>query len=179
MKINVPRLYRHILRSLVTVCIVIVSISIAMVHSQHAAAANADHRHHPHYAQMAKAPEKMRVKPDPLAGNGDARLAGRKLFEQHCAECHGSTAQGGKKAPSLRAAEVQQAPPGTLFWIVSNGVVRHGMPVWSKLPEAQRWQIITYIKSLGLQTNLQDVRDDHLKAGYTCPRSEAERHDQE
>ena len=38
----------------------------------------------------------------------------------------------------------QQATPGTLFWILTNGVVRRGMPVWSKLPEPQRWQIVTY-----------------------------------
>jgi hypothetical protein len=28
-------------------------------------------------------------------------------------------------------------------------VVRKGMPVWSKLPEPQRWQLVTYIQSLG------------------------------
>jgi len=28
-------------------------------------------------------------------------------------------------------------------------VVRKGMPVWSKLPEPQRWQLVRYIKSLG------------------------------
>jgi mono/diheme cytochrome c family protein len=28
--------------------------------------------------------------------------------------------------------------------------VRSGMPVWSKLPEPQRWQIVTYVKTLGL-----------------------------
>jgi mono/diheme cytochrome c family protein len=43
---------------------------------------------------------------------------------------------------------VQQATPGTLFWILTNGVVRRGMPVWSKLPEPQRWQIVSYLKSL-------------------------------
>ena len=36
------------------------------------------------------------------------------------------------------------------FWILTNGVVRRGMPVWSKLPEPQRWQLVTYIKSLGV-----------------------------
>jgi hypothetical protein len=40
------------------------------------------------------------------------------------------------------------ASPGTLFWILTNGVVRRGMPVWSKLPEPQRWQIVTFVKSL-------------------------------
>jgi|CZKR01.1.fsa_nt_gi hypothetical protein len=38
--------------------------------------------------------------------------------------------------------------PGTLFWLLTNGVVRHGMPVWSKLPELQRWQLVRFIKSL-------------------------------
>jgi len=51
----------------------------------------------------------------------------------------------------LRAKEVQEATPGTLFWILSNGVVRKKMPVWSKLPEPQRWQLVSYIKSLGAQ----------------------------
>ena len=68
---------------------------------------------------------------------------------QHCAECHGEMAEGGRKAPSLLADPVQQSTPGTLFWILTNGVVRHGMPVWSKLPEPQRWQIVSYLKSLG------------------------------
>ena len=57
-------------------------------------------------------------------------------------------AQGGKKAPSLLAPEVQQATPGTLFWLLTNGVVRRGMPVWSKLPEPQRWQLVSFVKSL-------------------------------
>ena len=50
--------------------------------------------------------------------------------------------------PSLLTDPVQQATPGTLFWILTNGVVRRGMPVWSKLPEPQRWQIVSYLKSL-------------------------------
>jgi hypothetical protein len=57
-------------------------------------------------------------------------------------------AQGGKKAPSLLAEPVQQALPGVLLWLLTNGVVRRGMPVWSKLPEPQRWQLVSFIKSL-------------------------------
>jgi mono/diheme cytochrome c family protein len=36
-----------------------------------------------------------------------------------------------------------------LYYILTNGVVRKGMPVWSKLPEPQRWQLVSYLKSLG------------------------------
>ena len=101
------------------------------------------------YAELAKAPKKAAARRNPLERDPEAVAAGAKLFDQHCAECHGETAEGGRKGPSLRAREVQLATPGTLFWILTNGVVRRGMPVWSKLPEPQRWQIVTYVKSLG------------------------------
>ncbi len=100
------------------------------------------------YAELAKAPRKAMARRNPLEGDSQAMAGGAKLFGVHCAECHGDMAEGGRKAPSLLADPVQQATPGTLFWILTNGVVRRGMPVWSKLPEAQRWQIVSYLKSL-------------------------------
>ena len=100
------------------------------------------------YAELTKAPRKAVARRNPLVGDPDAVAAGANLFDQHCAECHGELAEGGRKGPSLRAGPVQQATPGTLFWILTNGVVRRGMPVWSKLPEPQRWQLVSYLKSL-------------------------------
>jgi mono/diheme cytochrome c family protein len=102
------------------------------------------------YAELEKVPKKDRQKRNPLAQDPDAVAAGAVLFEEHCEECHGSGGIGGKKAPSLRAPEVQNAQPGAIFWILTNGVVRKKMPVWSKLPEPQRWQLVSYIKSLGM-----------------------------
>ena len=102
----------------------------------------------PIYAPLTKAPKKAAARRNPLQDDPDAVAGGAKLFALHCAECHGEMAEGGKEAPSLMADEVQQSTPGTLFWLVSNGVVRRGMPVWSKLPEPQRWQLVSYIKSL-------------------------------
>ena len=100
------------------------------------------------YGEIASAPNKARARQNPLERDPDAPIAGKILFQQHCAECHGDAAQGGKKAPSLRVTEIQDATPGAIFWILTNGVVRRGMPVWSKLPEPQRWQLVSYIKSL-------------------------------
>jgi mono/diheme cytochrome c family protein len=100
------------------------------------------------YVELTKAPAKAAARRNPLESDPEAVAGGGKLFAQHCAECHGNMADGGKKGPSLRANEVQQATPGTLFWLLTNGVVRRGMPVWSKLPEPQRWQLVSYIKSL-------------------------------
>jgi mono/diheme cytochrome c family protein len=109
------------------------------------------------YAELAKAPKKAVARRNPLENDPDALAAGGRLFELHCAECHGDMAEGGRKAPSLLADPVQQATPGTLFWILTNGVIRRGMPVWSKLPEPQRWQIVTYLKSLGPQKTFPDA----------------------
>lgn len=101
------------------------------------------------YAELAKAPEKARAQRNPLAADPDAIAAGANLYDQHCAECHGGAGQDSRQGPSLLKEPVQSATPGSLFWLLTNGVVRRGMPVWSKLPEPQRWQLVTYIKSLG------------------------------
>jgi mono/diheme cytochrome c family protein len=102
------------------------------------------------YAELTKAPQKARAKRNPLERDPDAVAAGRNLFEQHCTECHGDLAEGGRKGPSLLVEQVQNSEPGAIFWILTNGVVWRGMPVWSKLPEPQRWQLVSYIKSLGV-----------------------------
>jgi len=151
MRTNSPSSHPHGLRSSIIVLLVL-GVFLALAESEDLAHLENDHHHlhHHHYAELAKTPEKARVRSNPLADDPEAPAAGKKLFEQHCAECHGSAATGGKKAPSLRADEVQQATPGTLFWILTNGVVRRGMPVWSKLPEPQRWQIVSFLKSLGM-----------------------------
>jgi len=133
---------------LLTVGYLVVAVYVTFAHSDDSGTMKHDHLHHHHFAEFAKVPEKARVRLNPLESDTDAVAAGKKLFAQHCAECHGSTAEGGRKAPNLRADEVQNATPGEIFWILTNGVVRRGMPVWSKLPEPQRWQIVSYLKSL-------------------------------
>ena len=102
----------------------------------------------PQQSVIAKVPPKARLKCNPLAGDPTAAVAGQKLFRQHCAQCHGKDAEGGKRAPMLAGGELVDAKPGEIFWIVTNGVVRQGMPEWSRLPPAQRWQIVTFLESL-------------------------------
>jgi mono/diheme cytochrome c family protein len=97
---------------------------------------------------VQEAPAKTAAKRNPMEGNEKARRAGAKLFARECSACHGRNAEGSDKAPPLRNAEVQQAPAGTLFWILENGSLHHGMPTFAHLPEPQRWQIITFLHSL-------------------------------
>ena len=102
----------------------------------------------PQQPVFTKVPQKARLKCNPLAGERTAVPAGGKLFRQHCAECHGKDAEGTKKAPMLVGGEMVDATPGEIFWVLTNGVVRKGMPEWSRLPPAQRWQIVAFLESL-------------------------------
>lgn len=102
------------------------------------------------YSELNNTPAKVRARMNPFQNDPDAVVAGQILFEDHCTECHGAAGGGGKKGPNLRHPEVQNATDGTLFWLLTNGVAWKGMPVWSKLPEAQRWQLVRYLKSLGV-----------------------------
>lgn len=97
---------------------------------------------------LARVPQKARAKRNPLQGDRDGAEAGQKLFEQHCSECHGESGGGSKRGPALRGEFLDQAAPGEIFWVMTNGVVRHGMPAWSKLPEPQRWQLVAFLQSL-------------------------------
>jgi len=129
------------------VCVVAYALAGSVAISQSAGSADSRKDKSP-YAELTRVPAKAAAKHNPLESEADAVAAGAKLFEMHCAECHGADASGGKKGPNLRVEQVQQATPGSLFWVLTNGVVRRGMPVWSRLPEPQRWQLVSYLKSL-------------------------------
>lgn len=95
-------------------------------------------------------PDADRKRVSPFAGQADAVEAGKRIFEDHCAKCHGEDALGKGKRPSLRSERVQGATDGEIFWLLKNGNLPKGMPTWAALPEPMRWQVIAYVKSLGM-----------------------------
>ena len=97
---------------------------------------------------LTRVPAKDADRKNPLAAEPHAAEAGENLFKQHCAECHGDTATGRNGKPSLRSERVAQATPGQLFWLLTNGSLKNGMPSWSRLPDQQRWALVTYVKTL-------------------------------
>ncbi len=104
-----------------------------------------------------KPPDAMAARANPLAGKPELAAGGRKLFEQRCAQCHGEEGQGLKKAADLQLPVVQQQSDGTLFWKITNGNPRRGMPSFSGIPEMQRWQIVLYLRSLALAQPSNEV----------------------
>jgi len=93
------------------------------------------------------APQRAAAITNPLASDEQARRAGAKLYSRECASCHGRKREGLGKAPPLDRADVYDASPGALFWVLRNGSLYRGMPSFAHLPEPQRWQIITFLKS--------------------------------
>ena len=60
---------------------------------------------------IAQAPAKARDWKNPYEGEPDALLAGKKLYRQHCAECHGENARGMRNAVNLRAPRSRTRRP--------------------------------------------------------------------
>jgi mono/diheme cytochrome c family protein len=96
---------------------------------------------------LQKAPEESKQWQNPFAGQENARLAGKKLYRRYCAECHGKEGKGQDEAPDLNVPVIQKAEPGQLFWFLRNGNLKEGMPAWSRLPDQQLWQLVTYLQT--------------------------------
>ena len=94
-------------------------------------------------------PAKDHARPNPLAARPEAATAGALLYRNNCQQCHQANGAGdGKKKPSLKTDRIRTATDGDLEWFLRQGDLGHGMPSWSRLPEAQRWQIIAYLRSI-------------------------------
>ena len=80
--------------------------------------------------------------------------AGKKSAETNCVTCHGASGKGdGVAAAALTpkpadwtSAKVKADPDGVLFCKMSNG--KGPMPPWKHLPEKERWDLVSYIRSL-------------------------------
>jgi mono/diheme cytochrome c family protein len=97
---------------------------------------------------LHRVPDEDHARTNPLAHQPWAAAAGKTLFQENCAKCHGPDANGLHNRPSLHSSRVRRATDGDLAWMLRNGNPYKGMPPWSSLPEQQRWQIITYLRTL-------------------------------
>src|SRR2546426_4439714 len=101
-----------------------------------------------HGTGLASAPESAHTRRNPYEGSADAALAGEKLFKRHCAECHGVDDRGREHAPPLDSASVYQAPPGDLFWFLTNGNLWRGKASGGRFAGAARRGNVFFLKNL-------------------------------
>jgi PQQ-dependent dehydrogenase (methanol/ethanol family) len=85
---------------------------------------------------------------NPMAGNQEAIAAGKTLYAQTCANCHGEDARG-DRGPSLASGNFSHGgTDADLFHTIRNGVAGTQMPAFAALPADTIWRIIAYLRSL-------------------------------
>ena len=99
-------------------------------------------------AHFHNAPASSAHLQNPYVRQPAAVAAGSKLYATNCAACHGANGQGTGNIPPISEGPTQTVPDGEVFWFITTGSVKNGMPAWASLPEEQRWQIVTFLKSL-------------------------------
>jgi len=95
-----------------------------------------------------KAPAETAQWLNPFAKQPEAAKPGAKLYAENCSPCHGAKADGTANIPALRKGPTQSALDGQVYWYITRGDARNGMPGWPSLSRNERWQIVTYLKSL-------------------------------
>jgi len=95
---------------------------------------------------------------NPVPSDPASIAAGKKLYDNNCAECHGESGEGdGPQAPyanpsppNLTDAEWKNgSTDGDIFAVIQNGVKDTDMASFKKdIPEQQTWHVVNYVKSL-------------------------------
>lgn len=94
---------------------------------------------------------------NPIPSGDEAIQAGRQIYLQSCALCHGADGHGNTSlgrgmyppAMDLTSPHVQMWADADLFWIVQNGIALTGMPSWqSTIPASDTWKLAQFIHAL-------------------------------
>ena len=97
-----------------------------------------------------------------VKGNSEDIAIGEKGYFTYCAQCHGDYHDGkGTVGQSffplptdLRSRNIQETPDGKIFKDISFGTPNGRQPALATTISIQkRWQIIAYIKSLGIRSS--------------------------
>jgi glucose/arabinose dehydrogenase len=108
-------------------------------------------------ANFHNAPASAQAMTNPYEGQETAVQAGKQLYARDCASCHGQTGKGTGNVPSLVDGKLNSVKSGEVFWFITRGDKANGMPSWGGLPEKQRWQIVSYVKSISSSPSSQQA----------------------
>jgi glucose/arabinose dehydrogenase/cytochrome c553 len=95
------------------------------------------------------APNSAKELKNPFEGDAKAAQVGHRLYARNCLSCHGRNGEGNGNIPGLVDGRLESVTSGELYWFITHGSKKNGMPSWAFLPSRQRWEIVTYVKSLG------------------------------
>jgi mono/diheme cytochrome c family protein len=103
------------------------------------------------------APASAKKLKSPLTSTEENIAQGHTLFNKYCASCHGEdgkaktdVAAGMKVKPTdLTGKAMHGITDGEIYWVVTNGIKKAGMPAYkTKATDQERWQLTLYVKHL-------------------------------
>ena len=103
--------------------------------------------------------------PDARLESMAARRRGDRLFQQHCALCHGASGDGrGVRREGLTSlprdftdpAWRMGTSPRRVFFAIREGLRGTAMPSWKALSEHDAWDMTAYVMSLGTPQRVSD-----------------------
>jgi mono/diheme cytochrome c family protein len=111
-------------------------------------------------AKQSRNAEAQKLK-NPETSNPESIEAGNKLYQRHCASCHGKGGKGdGGMAlsggtPSDLTDEKWDfgASDGEIFTSIREGVSADMLEYKNKLDDKQIWQVVNFIRSIGPNTS--------------------------
>lgn len=95
---------------------------------------------------------------NPYDGDPAAIRAGRALYGNRCAECHGGDAKG-RNGPDLTALWTRDIRDERVFQTIRSGVTGSVMPS-STAPDQEIWAMVAYLKSVSTVAPFESVAGD-------------------
>jgi cbb3-type cytochrome c oxidase subunit III len=117
-----------------------------------------------HPPEPHRHPEAQKIK-NPVPSNDETIAEGKKLYQRHCASCHGPAGKGDGSlalsggAPSDLTDETWDhgSSDGEIFVVIRDGVSSDMLAYKDKLTEKQIWQVVNYLRSLGPKPVKEDL----------------------
>jgi cbb3-type cytochrome c oxidase subunit III len=94
---------------------------------------------------------------NPVAASTESIDAGKRLYQRHCASCHGANAEGGAgndlipAAPDLTDKEWKHGgSDGEIFSAIKNGIPPelNMVPFGDQLKDPEIWNVVNFIRSV-------------------------------
>ena len=94
---------------------------------------------------------------NPVAATAESVADGKRLYQRHCASCHGANAEGGSgndlipAAPDLTDKEWKHgSTDGEIFTTIKNGVPPdlNMIPFDDQMKDAEIWNVVNYLRSI-------------------------------
>jgi len=112
-------------------------------------------------------PEAASALGNPLPRTAATLQEGRRLFDDHCAVCHGAVGDGvptlssayGAKPANLHSAAIRGYTDGRLYGVIVLG--KNSMPAYAAdLSEGERWEVVHYLRAL---QRARDAKEGDLR----------------